>query len=311
MRVQSGMRLFVIALIGASACGSSSAPTTPGPGAGPGPVTGGVMGCAITAAASTTPLIADPKSPYFDQIGLAQSGDGATTSGYVELLAHASAPDATRLPDGTLGVYYHNGSSGGSIWLGRLQGTALTPGSVITVDGVAGPRWMADPNVDVVNGRVRMFYMNGESSSVRRFCVAESDDGLRFTTRAMAIEFAGGTEADPSVVQLSDGSWLMAFSRANHSGMGLARSTDGLTFTAFTTNSLGVVPELAALPGGRVRLYACAAGNVDAYLSADRGVTWNREGTVITRNTTGRAIVCDPTYVPTDGVFIFKTTDAM
>lgn len=309
--VKRCMRILAAALIGISACGSTTSPTatsTPSPA---GSTTGGVAGCAITTAAATTPLISDPKSPYFDQLGVARTTDGATASGYAEVLAHASAPDATRLPDGSLGVYYHNGSTGGSIWLGRLQGNALTPVSVITVDGVAGPRWMADPNTDLVNGRVRMIYMNGESSSVRRFCVADSPDGVTFTTRALAMEFAGGSEADPSVIQLSDGTWLMAFSRANHSGMGLARSSDGLTFTAFATNTHGVVPELAALPDGRVRLYACTAGNVDSYVSSDRGSTWTREGTVISRAATGRAIVCDPTYLASEGVFVFKTTDAL
>lgn len=103
----------------------------------------------------------------------------------------------------------------------------------------------------------------------------------------------------------------MAFSRANHSGLGLARSANGLAFTAFATHTMGVVPELAALPDGRVRLYVCAAGNVDSYLSSDRGGTWAKEGTVISRAATGRAIVCDPTYVPSEGVFVLKTTDAM
>ncbi|MDP2390301.1 MAG: hypothetical protein Q8N52_08245, partial [Acidobacteriota bacterium] len=33
--------------------------------------------------------------------------------------------------------------------------------------------------------------------------------------------------------------------------------------------------------------------------------------TRLARAATGRAIVCDPTHVPSDGVFILKTTDAM
>lgn len=304
------MRLFTAAmLVTIVACSGSQVPTTPGAST-LGTSTGGVAGCAITTAAATTPLSSSPQSPYFDQIGLARTSSGAEAFGFVEALAHASAPDATRLPDGSLGVYYHNGSTGGSIWVGRVQGMSIVPVSMITVDGLAGPRWMADPNVDLVNGRVRMIYMNGESSSVRRFCVAESTDGVTFTTRAMAIEFAGGSEADPSVVPLADGSWLMAFSRANHSGLGLARSSDGFTFTAFASNTLGVVPELSALPDGRVRLYACSGGDVVSYLSSDRGSSWAREGTVIARTATGRAIVCDPTYVASEGVFVFKTTDA-
>lgn len=305
MRVIGG----VVMLIGVTACGSSS-PTAPAPSS-PGTPSIVVAGCTQTSAAPTTPLLSSPQSPYYDQIGVARTSDGGSATGFVEVLAHASAPDATRLPDGSLGVYYHNGSTGGLIWMGRLTGSSVTPVSMITVDGIAGPRWMADPNADLVNGRVRMFFMDGESSSVRRFCVAESADGVTFTTRALAIEFSGGSEADPTVVQLTDGTWLMAFSRANHTGIGFARSSDGLSFTAFATSSIGVVPELAVLPDGRVRLYVCGGGNVNSYLSSDRGTTWSPEGTVISRTATGRAIVCDPTFVPSDGVFVFKTTDAM
>jgi len=291
-----------------AACGSGNSPAAPSASATGAPVTtGGVAGCEITAASDASPLTGDPKSPYYDAIGLARSADGALAAGYGEALAHASAPDATRLPGGGVGVYYHNGETGGAIWLARLEGSALSPVAAITVDGVVRPRWMADPNVDLIDGRVRMTYLNGEG--LRRFCIAESGDGIAFTTRALAIRFSG-TEADPTVARLSDGSWLMAYSRENHSSIGFARSGDGLSFTAFATAGFGVVPELAVLPDGRVRLYVCASGNVDAYLSADRGTTWQREATVITNQTTGRTIVCDPSYLPSDGLFVFKVTDA-
>jgi hypothetical protein len=153
-----------------------------------------------------------------------------------------------------------------------------------------------------------MFYLNGERAG-RRFCVAESTDGLSFRTVALAASFTG-TEADPTVVKLADGSWLMAFSRANHTGVGFARSADGLTFTPFGTASFGVVPELALAADGRPRLYACARGGVQSYVSPDSGQSWTFEGEVITRAATNRAIVCDPSYIASDGLFVFKTTDA-
>ncbi len=291
------------------ACGKSGGASPTAPPSGTPTSTGGqVAGCEITAQSSALPLLSDPKSPYFDYLGIARSTNGLGATGYVEALSHASAADGTRLPDGSLGVYYHNGQTGGAVWLARLTGSSLQPVSAITVDGVLRPRWMADPNADLVNGKVRLTYLNGESR--RRFCIAESTDGLVFTTRALAIEFSG-TEADPTLAQLSDGSWLMAYSRENHSGIGFARSSDGLSFTAFGTTSFGVVPELAALPDGRVRLYVCAGGGVVAHVSADRGTTWTSEGTVIGRAAGGRAIICDTSYIPADGTFIFKTTDAV
>jgi hypothetical protein len=291
------------------ACGKSGGGAPTAPTSTSSTQTGGqVAGCEVTVQSSLLPLIDDPKSPYFDYIGVARSSDGATATGYGEALAHASAPDGTRLPDGSTGVYYHNGETGGAVWLARLTGTSLSPVGAISVDGVTRPRWISDPNTDLVNGRVRMIYMVGDGR--RRFCVAESTDGLNFTTRALAIEF-GGTEADPTVVQLRDGSWLMAFSRENHTGIGFARSSDGLTFTQFGTATYGVVPELAMTTDGRVRLYVCGGGGVISLLSSDGGTTWTSEGTVILRAVTSRAIVCDPTYIAADGIFIFKTTDAM
>lgn len=288
--------------------GSGTAPTAPSSASTTTPAGGQVAGCEVTVQSSLLPLIDDPKSPYFDQIGVARSSDGATATGFSEALAHASAPDGTRLPDGTTGVYYHNGETGGAVWLARLTGTSLTPVGAISIDGVARPRWVADVNTDLVNGRVRMIYMVGDGR--RRFCVAESTDGLNFTTRALAIEF-GGTEADPTVVQLRDGSWLMAFSRENHTGIGFAKSGDGLTFTQTATANYGVVPELAMVSDGRVRLHVCGGGGVISLLSSDGGTTWSPEGTVILRSATNRAIVCDPTYIAADSVFVFKTTDAM
>ena len=112
------------------------------------------------------------------------------------------------------------------------------------------------------------------------------------------------------VVRMPDGSWLMAFSRENHTGVGFARSKDGLTFTQFATATSGVVPELALTTDGRIRLYVCSQGVVESHLSSDRGTTWTREGTVITTASVGRAIVCDPSYIVSDGIFILKTTDA-
>lgn len=289
------------------ACGTSSPPTTPSGGVPAGP-SSAVAGCEITTSSPGTPLLSDPKSPYFDYLGVASSADGRSASNYREALAHASAPDGTRLPDGTIGVYYNSGETGG-IWFARLTGTTLTPVSAITVNGVLRPQWMADVNVDLVGGKVRMVYLNGEGVG-RKFCIAESADGVTFQTLALAIQFSG-TEADPTVVRLADGTWLMAFSRANHTQIGLARSGDGLTFAQFATADYGVVPELAATGDGRVRLYTCQAGGVNSRVSGDGGTTWTLEGQVIAPGAVGRAIVCDPSYLSSDGVFVLKTTDAM
>ena len=294
----------------AAACGkTAAAPTTP-TSVTPSPTTGTavVPGCEVGVPSDGLPMTSDPKSPYYDHLGVALAADGVTASGYQEALSHASAPDATRLPDGSVGVYYNSGETGG-IWMARLSGTRLSPVSAITVNGVLRPRWMSDVNVELVGGKVRMIYLNGDGGH-RTFCVAESADGLTFTIVALAIQFSG-TEADPTVVQLPSGLWLMAFSRENHTGVGFARSGDGVTFSATSTASFGVVPELGLTADGRARLYVCAAGGVESYTSADAGSSWAREGRVISAAATGRRTVCDPTYLAGAGLFVFKTTDAM
>lgn len=293
----------VLLMAGIAACGgrtSPSAPTSP-------TSVSRASGCEVTVSSPGTTLAGQPKSPYYDHLGVASSSDGTTATGFTELLAHASAPDGTRLPDGGIGVYYNSGETGG-VWMARLMGTTLTPLSAVTVDGVPRPQWMADVDVTLVGGRVRMFYLNGEGGG-RRFCVAESADGLTFQTIGMAAAFTG-TEADPTVVRLPDGTWLMAYSRANHTGIGFARSADGLIFVPYATATIGVVPELALAGDGRPRLYVCAGGGVRSYVSADAGITWDLEGDVINSRATGRAIVCDPSYVGSDRLFVFKVTDA-
>ena len=259
----------------------------------------------------TTPDIpsSDPKGPMFDQLGVAFSTDGASHYGYTESLARASAPDGTLLPDGRAAVYYNDGQTNG-IFMSILSGTTLTPVSAVTVNGVFRPRGMADINVALVGGKVRMTWMKGDNPDRNRtFCIAESADGLSFTVLAKAIEFGNSSEADPTVVQLNDGTWLMAYSRQNHTGVGFARSSNGLTFTEYDTKTYGVVPELALTDDGRVRLYVCADG-VTSYISSDRGTSWTREAQIITARVTGRNIVCDPTYISAIKQFIFKVTDA-
>lgn len=175
----------------------------------------------------TTPDIpsSDPKGPMFDQLGVAFSTDGASHYGYTESLARASAPDGTLPPDGRAAVYYNDGQTNG-IFMSILSGTTLTPVSAVT-NGVFRPRGMADINVALVGGKVRMTWMKGDNPDRNRtFCIAELADGLSFTVLAKAIEFGNSSEADPTVVQMNDGTWLMAYSRQNHTGMGSrARAT--------------------------------------------------------------------------------------
>jgi hypothetical protein len=265
--------------------------------------------CAVQSSGEPRP-VTDSNGPYYHQVAVATTRDGATISDPVEVLQHASVPDGVRLPDGTVGIYYVNGEDG-SIWLARLSGGSARPVAPITLDGVSRPAGIVDPDATLVGGRVRLVYLSGFGApgalTRRTMCVAESADGLRFDVRGPAITFlTSQSETDPSVVELGDGSWLMAISRGQRTL--LARSGDGLAFTAGEELSYGGVPELALAADGRVRLYVCARG-IESYLSADGGRSWHREGVVVPPGTLGRNLVCDPSRVAGTDLFVFKVAN--
>ena len=160
----------------------------------------------------------------------------------------------------------------------------------------------------LVAGKVRLAYLNnfnGGPAVVRNMCVAESSDGVNFKTLGVAWTLgAGATQTDPSEVQLSDGSWLMAISDGTRTRIG--RSATGLGFSEFAGVD-GGVPELSLTADGRIRLYVCGAG-IQSYVSSNNGQSWTSEGIVVPPGSLGRQIVCDPSYVAGAGLLLFKTS---
>lgn len=264
--------------------------------------------CAPGASASGQP-INDPNGPYGHQTVIARTNDGLTMTNAHQVLDHASVPDGVRRADGTVLVYYVNGAAGAT-HVARIVGDSAVPIGPITVDGVVSPAGIVDPDVQSVpGGAVRMFYLNGfgppNSGVPRAMCSADSQDGVRFTTRGAAFEWTSSEQfTDPSVVPLADGSWLMAISLGQQTV--IARSSNGLTFAREATLSFGGVPELAIAPDGAVRLYVCQGG-ITAYRSTDGGRAWTRERTVMGPGFNGHPIVCDPSLVAGAGLFVFKT----
>jgi hypothetical protein len=283
------------------ACGdSNTTPTTPTT-----PTSPTTTGCEVKGASYGG--IIDPNGPFYHQVVVAETDDGVTLRDAHEVLDHASVPDGTRLADGSIAIYYVNGAENG-LWVARLSGGFASPLGPISLNGISNPAGVVDPDATTLpGGRVRLVYLNGlaQASQPRTMCVAESSDAVNFQVVGPAITFTGTQiETDPSVTELLDGSWLMAISRGQRSVM--ARSVDGLTFTAFDTLGYGGVPEVRTLADGRVRLYVCAGG-IESYLSADQGRSWTREATVVSPGTLGKRIVCDPSMVAGTNVFVFKT----
>ena len=290
------------------ACGGSAgtsrtqaAPTSPA-------TSGSSPTCVIQAGGSGAP-ITDHSGPYYHQVVVAQTTDGLTLTGMKQVLDHASVPDGVRRADGSVLVYYVNGAQG-YIWVARLEGDSARVLGQVTVDGIANPAGIVDPDAMLLpDGRVRLTFYWGfgppSTTTTKAMCIAESSDGINFTTKGTALTFAATeTLTDPSLLSLADGTWLMAISNGQHTI--IARSADGLTFTREGTFTFGGVPELARAPDGALRLYVCKE-SIQAYRSVDAGRTWTLERTVVSPPVNGHQIVCDPSLVAGAGVFVFKT----
>ena len=309
------------------ACDAGPAPVAPPGPTSPAPASSTVARTTAPAASTSTPSavpalpsegceprpgvprrVDDPNGPYGHQVVVASTRDGITLTGARQVLDHASVPDGVRAADGTVLIYYVNGEEGAT-WVARMDAAGVTPVGPISINGALRPIGVVDPDATLLpDGRIRLIYL-GNLGPPRpgvnewNMCIAESDDGVRFTLVGRAIRFTGPTTTDPSVIRLSDGSWLMATSQGQSTV--LARSVDGLRFEPESTVTFGGVPELALLPDGRIRLYTCGRG-IQSHLSADGGKTWAAEASNIAP-ALGHRIVCDPSSVAGTEVFVYKT----
>lgn len=292
---------IALASLLAAACGGTSATPLAAT-----PVETPVLGPARTSLCSPpgptpgTP-IADPNGPYFHRTLIGRTRDGVSIVEPRVVLDHASVPDGVRAPDGRELIYYVNGEDA-SLWVAEVRGTGATAVGPITMDGVRRPSAVVDPDVAVVNGRIRMAYLSGFGTTgpvPAAICLAESADGVVFTSIGAALTLGSEFLTDPSIVPLPRGGWLMALSAGQQTV--LARSADGLAFAATDRVSFGGVPELALLADGRVRLYVCARGIV-SYLSNDEGASWSPEATVVP----GPGLACDPSFVAGTDLFVYK-----
>ena len=298
------MRLLVAAAIAAglmTACGEGS-PSTPvaatsvaqGP-----PEPARTSLCSPPGPTAGTP-ITDPNGPYFHRTLLARTLDGVTLVDTRVVLEHASVPDGVLAPDGRVLIYYVNGEDA-SLWAAEVRGTAVAALGPITMDGIFRPSAVVDPDVFVVDGRIRMAYLSGFGTGgpvPAAICLAESIDGMTFTSIGPAMTLGPEFLTDPSIARVPNG-WLMALSAGQQTV--LARSADARAFAVTDRVSYGGVPELALLADGRVRLYVCARGIV-SHVSQDGGATWTPEATVVP----GPGLACDPSMVAGTTLFVYK-----
>lgn len=266
-------------------------------------------GCEALPAPDGGSIAVNPDGPYGHQVALAATEDGITLDDAHQILDHASVPDGVALADGTILVYYVNGETGG-VHVARVEDGGPEELGPISIDGAVAPMGVVDPDALLLpDGTVRLYYLGGfgpPTPNVEQhwyICAAESDDGVNFRLLGRLLDFTDEATTDPSVARLSDGSWLMAISQGQRTV--LARADDGLNFVQYDTVDFGGVPEVAGLPDGRARLYVCKQG-ISSYISSDGGATWNPESSNVAPNL-GKAIVCDPSWVPSADVFFYKT----
>jgi hypothetical protein len=161
------------------------------------------------------------------------------------------------------------------------NGTWSTP-ERLTVGGSSNPN-VVDPDVlQLANGTWLMTYRDTSSSTT--LYTAVSQDGLNFTdARAAFSGISGGAPADPSVVRLLDGSYLMAISQVGTDLISFYASADGRSYTATGVTlhanllALGSENDLVQYSDGTLRLFGGSNHAIADAVSVDGGHTWRIE----------------------------------
>jgi hypothetical protein len=181
----------------------------------------------------------------------------------------------------THAIYYSDFNAQTNTWSDRkpIQIEGLIDGNAV------------DPDiVRLQDGRYVLTYMRGNFGQfnpepVSTIYSAWSWDGVRFFDPR--VVYKPGTSnsdrspvvTDPSLVQLKDGSWLLAISSPAGPNATLYGSKDGLNFTSKGVTLTAFSPDLQVLADGRVRIYYAdgPAGGIGSRISSDGGQTWTLE----------------------------------
>ena len=276
-----GFLLLFAVIITACAPGGANRQPSPSPSTAVPPTAEAAPPTVETAASDCAAGDPNRESPlYGHQVYFTTSPDGAQFQGDGELiLEHASVPDGVVGPDGKLWVYFVNGEPGrhGIFAARQSDDGAWEIVDCVKLDGRFEGN-AVDPDVTrLADGRYRLVYFLGnfvggpppEPGQPHPIYSAISEDGIHFTVERQLIAVEGVT--DPSLAQLPDSRWLLAMTRNGETL--LAASDDGYNFelTGVTVAAPGI-PELAALPDGRIRLYLS-----QSFISSDGGQTWTVE----------------------------------
>ncbi|MBA4379515.1 MAG: hypothetical protein C0393_02315, partial [Anaerolinea sp.] len=233
--------------------------------------------------------------PYAHQVMFATSADGLTWQVSEEIIRdHGSVPEIIRLADGTLLIYFVDGSADDTRAIRQSASGSWEEATFTLNNRPTVKAW--DPDAVLLpDGSVRLFYFGpGNMNAPHTIYSAISQDGLTFEAEA-GERITVNNVTDPSVVILPDGTWLMALSRGPETL--LASSAAGETFTETgVIVTLGGVPELTVLPDNTLRLYVTGQGGILSLLSTDNGQTWKEEEGVRVHAPQGN-VAADPSVI--------------
>jgi hypothetical protein len=177
--------------------------------------------------------------------------------------------------------YFEDVSTGYLVRSSFSNGTWSTS-ERLTVGGSANPNLVDADVLQLANGTWLLTYR--DTAAPTALYTAVSQDGLNFTdARAAFSGISGGAPADPSVVRLLDGSYLMAISQVGTDLISFYASADGRSYAptgvAIHANvlSLGSEHELVQYGDGTLRLFGSSTQAITDAVSVDGGHTWTSD----------------------------------
>jgi len=226
-------------------------------------------------------LLPNTAGPNCHSLHVAYSENGGNSYNQIAegIISSASVPDAVRFKGKNL-IFYVNGDfDNHSIYVSEIGNDGKSPKVLgpITLDGKI-VKDAVDPDLIVtLDGKLRLFYYVGLFTKPvtypkpNKFYSAISDDGINFKVEGVVAELDNST--DPTVVELKDGSYLLAIPQGKELKITIFRSMDGYKFQKITSIK-GGIPELAINSNGDPEILFQDQHGMVRQTSTDFGKSW-------------------------------------
>ncbi|HEY0912601.1 MAG TPA: Hint domain-containing protein, partial [Bradyrhizobium sp.] len=188
-------------------------------------------------------------------------------------------------------AYFVNGSETAGSENSLMRVEQMPNGSwsapvAITIDGAAAINDVDPSVVALPNGQYLMMYdtfVANALTDTNHLYTAISSDGVNFSDPQMVVQNTSGAFADPTLIQLGDGSFLMAVTAFPGGGgspaVDLYTSPDGRSYTPTGVSLLGLTsPQLELQPNGDLVLFSNGGNGqngIISEISTDGGQTWS------------------------------------